>query len=96
MRYKIILSALAASQYRRLPADLRSRVRDGMETHLRHEPQKISRSRIKRLRGLKRPEFRLRVDDMRLYYDVADGEVQILAILTKGEAQAWLANEGVS
>ena len=32
--------------------------RDALETHLRHEPMKTSRSRIKRLRGLARPQYR--------------------------------------
>lgn len=65
-----------------------------MEVHLRHEPTKASRSRIKRLRGLSRPQYRLRVDEMRVFYDVKQGCVEILAIVMKSEAAAWLAREG--
>jgi len=57
---------------------------------LRFEPAKVSKSRIKRLRGLAQPQYRLRVDDIRVFYDIAEEEVQILAIVTKTEAQAWL------
>jgi len=30
-------------------------VRDALERHLRHEPTRVSKSRIKRLRGLSQP-----------------------------------------
>ncbi len=54
----------------------------------------ISKSRIKRLRGLSRPQFRLRVDDTRVFYDVTDQAVEILAIVSKAEAERWLESEG--
>jgi hypothetical protein len=38
----------------------------------------------------------LRVGDIRVFYDVAAAEVQVLAIITKSEAQAWLEREGVT
>jgi mRNA-degrading endonuclease RelE of RelBE toxin-antitoxin system len=72
----------------------RGTVKDAMERHLRHEPEKISRSRIKRLRGLSRPQYRLRVGDIRVFYDVADGVVEVLAIVPKSETEAWLAQFG--
>ena len=56
-----------------------------METHLRHRPEKTSRSRIKHLRGLSRPQYRLRVGDIRVFYDVADGVVEVLAVVPKSE-----------
>jgi len=38
-----------------------------------HEPTKASKTRIKRLRGLSRPQYRLRVgDDVRVFYDVIE------------------------
>jgi prevent-host-death family protein len=60
MRFEIILAPEAVGDFRSLRANIRSTVRDALETHLRHEPMKTSRSRIKRLRGLARPEYRLR------------------------------------
>ena len=35
----------------------------------------MSRSRIKRLRGLSRPRFRLRIDEIGVFYDVSDRAV---------------------
>ncbi|MGE3844988.1 MAG: type II toxin-antitoxin system RelE/ParE family toxin, partial [Vicinamibacterales bacterium] len=55
---------------------------------------KTSRSRIKRLRGLSQPQYRLRVNDIRVFYDVTETTVQILAIITKAEGQKWLDQAG--
>ena len=96
MRYAIILSPEAVEDLRGLKADVRATVRDAIEIHLRHTPTKTSKSRIKRLRGLSRPQFRLRVEDVRIYYDVTDDTVEILAIIPKSEADAWLARVGES
>jgi mRNA interferase RelE/StbE len=95
MRHEIVLAPAAAQAFKNLKADPRARVRDALETHLRQEPTKVSKSRIKRLRGLSHPQFRLRVDDIRVFYDVRDQAVEILAIVSKAEAEAWLAKEGV-
>jgi mRNA-degrading endonuclease RelE of RelBE toxin-antitoxin system len=76
--------------FRELPARLRARVRDAPEQHLRHQPTKVSRSRIKRLRGLSRPQFRLRIEDLRVFYDVTNATVQVLAIISKAQATEWL------
>jgi mRNA interferase RelE/StbE len=65
-----------------------------MEMHLRHQPEKTGRSRIKRLRGLSRPQYRLRTGDIRVFYDVADGVVEISAIVSKSETRAWLEQFG--
>ena len=94
MRFEIILAPEAVRAMRPLPARLRSEVRDALETHLRHEPQKVSKSRIKRLRGMRQPQFRLRVGEIRVFYDVENEAVEILAIVTKAQAQEWLAEEG--
>jgi mRNA interferase RelE/StbE len=56
----------------------------------------MSRSRIKRLRGLRRPQYRLRVDQVRVFYDVSGETVEILAIVAKSEAEAWLTQFGES
>ena len=96
MHYEIILAPEAANDLRRLKAHLRAEVRDALERHLRHEPTKTSRSRIKRLRGLSRPQYRLRVGEIRIFYDVSRGSVEVLAIVVKSEAEAWLRQAGES
>jgi mRNA-degrading endonuclease RelE of RelBE toxin-antitoxin system len=72
-------------------ANLRAKVRDGLKSHLRHEPTKTSRSRIKRLRGLSRPQYRLRIEDVRVFYDVTGSKVEVVAIIEKSEVDKWLA-----
>jgi mRNA interferase RelE/StbE len=90
MRYDIILSPEAVEDLDHLKAN----VRDAIETHLRHTPTKASKSRIKRLRGLKRPQYRLRIDDIRVYYDVIETNVEVIAIISKLDSADWLARAG--
>ena len=94
MRYEIILAPEAVRDVQRLKAYVRSTVRDAIEKHLRHKPTQVSRSRIKRLQGVSRPQFRLRVDNIRIFYDVRESAVEILAVVSKSEAAAWLKREG--
>jgi len=94
MRYEIILAPSAVRELAALPAHVRGVVRDAIERRLRHEPAKVTKSRIKRLRGLDRPQYRLRVDEVRVFYDVEETAVHVLAIVSKAQAAAWLKAEG--
>jgi mRNA-degrading endonuclease RelE of RelBE toxin-antitoxin system len=94
MRYAIYLAPEAIEDLRRLKAAHRAQIREAMETHLRHQPTKTSKSRIKRLRGLSRPQYRLRVDEFRVFYDVSKRRVEVLAIVAKADADAWLSKVG--
>jgi mRNA-degrading endonuclease RelE of RelBE toxin-antitoxin system len=94
MRYHIVLAPEAARQLRSLRAHLRGEVVDAIELHLRHGPEKVSRSRIKRLRGLSRPQYRLRVGEVRVFYDIEENRVEILGVVDKAEASAWLEAGG--
>ena len=71
----------------------RAKVLDRIARHLTDEPTAQSRSRIKRLRAGTYPLFRLRVDDIRVYYDVNEAKqlVIVLGIVPKSESAAWLA-----
>ena len=44
--------------------------------------------------GLSRPQYRLRVDEVRVFYDISGSTVEILAIVAKSEAESWLAQFG--
>jgi mRNA interferase RelE/StbE len=95
MRYEIVLAPEAEEDLRSLKARVRAEVRDALEHHLRHNPTQVSKSRIKRLRGLSRPQFRLRVsDDVRVFYDVTGDTVEVLAIVPKADAGEWLERYG--
>jgi mRNA interferase RelE/StbE len=91
MPFAVVLAPEAVEDLRRLKANARSAVMNALKVHLRQEPEKVSRSRIKRLRGLRRPHYRLRVDDVRIFYDVSGATVEVLAIVAKSEAASWLA-----
>jgi len=94
MAFGIILAPEAIRDLERLRANLRAEVRSAIERHLRNRPTKISKARIKRLRGVSRPQFRLRVRDVRVFYDVVASEVHILAIVSKEQAEDWLRGVG--
>ena len=91
MAFAIVLAPEAVEDFKGLKANVRADIRAALETHLRHEPKKVSRSRIKRLRGLRKPQYRLRIGEMRIFYDVTGTTVEILAIVAKLEADSWLA-----
>ena len=93
MAFSIVLAPEAVEDFKSLKANVRSLVRTALDIYLRHEPTKTSRSRIKRLRGIGRPQYRLRVDDVRVFYD-ENSTVEILAIVNKSEAATWLARFG--
>jgi mRNA interferase RelE/StbE len=95
MRHEILLAPEAVDDLNDLKANVRAVVRDAIEDHLRHQPTKESKSRIKKLRGFSRPQYRLRVgDDVRVFFDVTDNIVQVLAIVSKSQADTWLERHG--
>ena len=97
MRYEIVLSPGALGNLHALRAYDRQKVQDGIEEFLRYKPLKVSISRIKRLVGVSHPQFRLRIDSIRIFYDADPdaGEVKVLAIVQKNEAARWLAEHGI-
>lgn len=94
MRFEIVLAPEAVDDLHRLRAQERTRVTKAIETHLRSQPERITRSRIKRLRGLTRPQYRLRVGEVRVFYDISGSAVEVLAIVKKSEVNEWLARFG--
>ena len=94
MRYAIELAPEPIEDFKRLEAGDRAEVGDAMEAHLRREPKRTSKSRIKRLRGLSKPQYRLRVDDLRVFYDVSKRKVAVLAIVATAQANTWLSKAG--
>lgn len=94
MSYEIIFSPEAAEDLQQLRANVRAIVRAAVQQYLRHQPEQVSKSRIKRLRGMAQPQYRLRVDEIRVYYNVGQSTVDILAIVDKQDADAWLTQFG--
>ena len=94
MRHEIVLAPEAIEDLKSLDPRDRVMVKTAMETHLRYEPAKVSRSRIKRLRGVSRPEYRLRAGGIRVFYDISGAVVEVLAIVPKAQAAEWLLRWG--
>ena len=94
MTQRIVLTEDAIEDFQSLNAHWRATVRDALATHLTHEPDKESKSRIKRLSGLNHPQYRLRVDHLRVYYDIAGTDVILLAVMPKERTLEWLAKHG--
>jgi mRNA-degrading endonuclease RelE of RelBE toxin-antitoxin system len=95
MKYRVTFAPEARDDYDALPARIRAEVRDGINQRLVHQPMQASRSRIKRLRGTRKPQYRLRIGDVRVFYDVRQDEVKVLEIVEKVQASAWLRRSGV-
>lgn len=95
MPYEIELTEDSKRDIQVLRPFERRNILAAIERHLRHEPTRESQSRIKRLRELARPQYRLRVDDIRIFYDIVDDVVEIIAIIAKADAAVWLARESV-
>ncbi len=95
MRYEIQFFSDVIEELRSVKANARSKILDAIERHLRQEPDKESKSRIKRLRGMSSPQYRLRVDEFRIYYDITGSIVEIISIILKEQSESWLEREGV-
>lgn len=57
-------------------------------------PTQVSKNRIKRLRGLDSPQYRLRVGELRVFYDVTESEVYVMRVLTKAAVAEYLLEMG--
>src|SRR5215813_11262642 len=72
MPYRIILAPEAVEDLKALRAFDRTAVRKAIKEHLSFQPAKTSKSRIKRLRRMRHPQYRLRVEEIRVFYDVTE------------------------
>ncbi|MBM4143520.1 MAG: type II toxin-antitoxin system RelE/ParE family toxin [Lentisphaerae bacterium] len=95
MRYEIDFADEANEDLDAYRAYDRIAILDLIEKHLRHEPTRESKSRIKALRGLLRPQYRLRIGDIRVFYDVHEPVVEVVAVVDKAQAAEWLEREGI-
>ncbi len=84
--YEIHYAEEAGADIRGLRAFDQSKVMDGIEEYLTVQPSQESKSRIKAMSQPFWSQFRLRVDDFRVYYDVDEEEyaVYILRVVKKG------------
>src|SRR5574337_228196 len=89
--YKIVLKRNAMADLDVLRKYDATHIADTMEKHLQHDPTKESKSRIKRLRGISNPDYRLRVGDYRVFYVVdEDGRrIDVLRVMHKDQTRVY-------
>ena len=95
-RYEIRLKRSAVQDMDRLRKVDAARVADAMEKHLIGEPTKESRSRIRRLRGISDPDYRLLIGDYRVFYNVntALARVDVLRVMRKNATHEYYEELG--
>src|SRR6186997_1378479 len=89
MPYRIRLSPEAIEALERLRPFDHSAVMDQIGRVLSTNPTLESKARIKRLREPGPTQYRLRVGDFRVFYDVEEDRVEIVRIMTKGAATRY-------
>ena len=94
--YEITLKRSAVADLDALRKYDATRIANAMERHLLHEPTKESKSRIKRLRGISNPDYRLRVGGYRVFYVVdADAlKVDVLRVMHKDQTLQYYKELG--
>ncbi len=80
IRYEIVLKSPAIKDIDSIKKYYSTTILDSIETHLRYKPDMISKSRIKKLKGIQDADYRLRVDDYRIFYNI-DKQKQTVYIL---------------
>jgi len=95
MPFEVMFSPEAVEDFKSLSAFDKASVSYAIQRHLVNNPTHASKAKIKRLQGLEKPQYRLRIDEIRLFYDVVENRVEVLAIVEKKNASDWLEKEGV-
>ena len=97
MAYQVVIVQSALKDYNKLTPQVRSYAKQAMLKYLKNEPKKTTKTRIKKLVGLRKPQYRLRVGDVRIFYDVNEKEkrVEVLGFVPKSLAKRWLRQKGV-
>ncbi len=79
MPFKITITEDADRQFRSLPAREQRILEAAIQSRLQHQPTTPTKA-IKRLRPNPFAEFELRTGDLRVLYNIAEGEVVLLIV----------------
>ena len=95
MSFEVEITLEAETDLAQIKPFYRSQILDAIEEYLQAVPTRVSRARIKRLRLLDSPAYRLRVGEYRVFYDVDPAEkiVTVLRILSKEASLTYLRGE---
>lgn len=97
MKYAVVIAQSAQEEFGQFDARWRAALKAAMREHLENEPRKESKSRIRKLQGLRQPQYRLRVGEVRVFYDVNDAleRVEVVGFVARPETKEWLEKHGV-
>jgi len=90
MAYEVRYSLRAVEQLKVLRAYDRSAVLDRIEQLLAKQPTRVSKTTIKLLKQPAPTQYRLRVNDFRVFYDVESAVVTVMQILSKEDSVPYL------
>ena len=88
--FQVVYSEEAVAQLRKLRAFERTLILDQIEQVLMVNPQVVSKARLKLLRQPAPTQYRLRVSDFRVFYDVEGTTVRIIQVLGKEDSIGYL------
>lgn len=91
MKHRIQIVAEADAELRAVPVFYRRQIAETIVELLGTEPERESRSRIKRLTQPATSVYRLRVGEYRVFYDVEGDTVTVLHIRHKNETEELYA-----
>jgi mRNA-degrading endonuclease RelE of RelBE toxin-antitoxin system len=84
------MSSEAVEQLKKLRAFDRTTILDQIEHVLGVNPTFVSKARVKQLREPAPTQFRLRVGEFRVFYDVKEETVLVIRILSKQDSADYL------
>ena len=90
MTWRLLYSVEAVEDLRRLRAYDRAAVLDTIEARLASQPDVENGIAIRRLRQPAPTSFRLRVADIRVYYDIDGDTVYVVRVLSKADSLGYL------
>lgn len=96
MPYSIRLSPQAIKELESLRSFDRAAIMEQIGRILSTNPTLESKARIKRLRGPGPTQYRLRVGDFRVFYDVEEDRIEVVRVMSKEAATRYQGErEGV-
>ncbi len=94
-RFEIERKQAVAKDLRQIDQADQKKIFSAILKYPEHIPDEPHGTRIKKMEHIEQPQYRLRVGDYRVFYDVEGKRVVILGIVHKKKAEKWLKSNGV-
>jgi mRNA-degrading endonuclease RelE of RelBE toxin-antitoxin system len=94
MPFQIVITPNAQQDLKALRAYDQRTILQEIRTQLTHEPTRVSRSRIKKLTQPAISQYRLRVGEFRVYYDVDEVSQHVIVVEVFEKGRNMTPGEG--